>query len=214
MIKIRLLIVDDHQIMIDGMKALLRDVEGLEVVEGATSADEAIGKALALKPDVILMDIQMPNKNGIEATQEICKANSGIKIIGLTSANESIYIKKMLEAGASGYVLKNIDKDELIMVIRKVHGGEKHLDVAVTSQLINNFSEKAVASASLVDSLTKREKEILILIAQGLTDKEIADKVFLSSLTVITHRKNILSKLDLKNKAELTRFAIENNLLP
>jgi DNA-binding NarL/FixJ family response regulator len=213
MTKIRLLIVDDHQILIDGIKALLQDVSDMEVVDGAMSADEAIEKAFSLKPDVILMDIQMPNKNGIEATYEICKTNSGIKIIGLTSANETIYIKKMLEAGARGYVLKNIDKDELVNVIRKVFGGEKHLDVEVTNQLINNYSDKKTAAVSLVNILTKREKEILILIAQGLTDKEIADKVFLSSLTVITHRKNILSKLDLKNKAELTRFAIENGLV-
>jgi len=213
MSKIRILIVDDHQILIEGLKSLLRDVEQFEVVDGAISAEEAIAKAKSLKPDVILMDIQMPIKNGIEATKEILKTSANLKIIGLTSANESIYIKKMLEAGAYGYVLKNIDKDELIMVIKKVFAGEKHLDPAVASQLINNFTEKSVAPTSLIDTLTKREKEILVWIAQGLTDKEIADKVFLSSLTVITHRKNILSKLDLKNKAELTRFAMENGLI-
>lgn len=213
MIKIRLLIVDDHQILIDGIKSLLKDVEEIEVVDGAISADEALEKSKSLNPDVILMDIQMPNKNGIEASKEILKVCPGIKIIGLTSANESIYIKKMLEAGASGYVLKNIDKEELILVIKKVFAGEKHLDPVVASQLINNYTEKSSTSTSLLDSLTKREKEILIWIAQGLTDKEIADKVFLSSLTVITHRKNILSKLNLKNKAELTRFAMENGLL-
>ncbi len=209
---IRILIVDDHQILIDGIKALLSDVIGLEVVDGAINADEAVKKALVANPDVILMDIQMPGKNGIEATKEILNTSPKIKIIGLTSANESIYIKKMLEAGASGYILKNIDKDELVDVIKKVFGGEKHLDPAVTSQLINNYTGKSTESSSLLDTLTKREKEILTLIAQGLTDKEIADKVFLSSLTVITHRKNILSKLDLKNKAELTRFAMENGL--
>ncbi len=210
--KIRLLIVDDHQILIDGMKALLRDIEEIEVIDGAMNADDAVAKSLQLKPDVVLMDIQMPHKNGIEATREILKSNPAIKIIALTSANESIYIKKMLEAGAYGYVFKNIDKEELISAIQKVYKGEKYLGKDVTSQLINNFDSKITASDSLIDKLTNREKEILTLIAQGLTDKEIADKVFLSPQTVITHRKNILSKLALKNKVELTRFAIDNNL--
>lgn len=211
--KIRVLIVDDHQILIDGMKAILATSEIIEVVGGATNADEAIALASSLTPQVILMDIQMPGKNGIETTQEILQLHSNIKIIALSSANESFYIKKMLEAGASGYVLKNIDKEELIEVIKKVNNGEKHLDPEVASQLINNYTEKNHSASTLIDKLTKREKEILILIAQGLTDKEIADKIFLSSLTVITHRKNILSKLDLKNKVELTRFAIDNQLI-
>lgn len=210
---IRLLLVDDHQIMLDGIMALLKDVDGIEVVGGATNADEAISKSIGLIPDVILMDIQMPVKNGMEATREILQQNPNIKIIGLTSANESIYIKKMLEAGASGYILKNIDKDELVKVIRKVYEGAKHLDEAVTNQLIYNFNVKQDSPVTLIDSLTKREKEILIFIAQGLTDKEIAEKIFLSSLTVITHRKNILSKLNLKNKVELTRFAMDSGLI-
>lgn len=210
---IKILIVDDHQIFIDGLSALLNNLNGIEVIGGARTADEAIAKANALRPDVIMMDIQMPEKNGIEATREILKVNKEIKIVGLTSANESIYIKKMLEAGASGYVLKNVDKDELLEVIHKVHAGEKYLGKEVSQELINNFSARAVQPSSLTDSLTRREKEILTMIAQGLTDKEIADKVFLSPLTVITHRKNLLSKLNLKNKVELTRFAIENKLI-
>lgn len=214
MTKIRVLVVDDHQIFIDGMKALLLQVEGIEVVGGACTADEAIAQTIALKPEVVLMDIQMPHKDGITATREILKTLPEIKIIALTSANESIYIKKMLEAGASGYVLKNIDKNELVAVIQKVYAGKKHLDPAVSSQLINDYSGRSASPASLLSKLTKREKEVLVLIAQGLTDKEIADKIFLSALTVITHRKNLLSKLGLKNKVELTRFAIEHQLMP
>ncbi|MFI5203594.1 MAG: response regulator [Flavobacteriales bacterium] len=210
---IRVLIVDDHQIFIDGMQALLKQVAGIDVIGGACTADEAIAKAASHQPDVVLMDIQMPDKDGIEATREIHKTFPAIKIIALTSANESLYIKKMLEVGASGYVLKNIDKDELVTVIKKVFAGEKHLDSAVTNQLITNYSGKTTTSATSLSKLTKREKEILVLIAQGLTDKEIAEKVFLSSLTVITHRKNILSKLGLKNKVELTRFALEHQLI-
>jgi DNA-binding NarL/FixJ family response regulator len=205
---IRILIADDHRVFIDGMKAMLKEVSGFEVIADAENGIQLIEQAAIHKPDVILTDIQMPLKDGIEATKEIHKLFPGIKIIALTMLNESMFIKKMLEAGAAGYVLKTIDKEELIRVIYKVAAGEKHFSDEVTAQLMNNFSQK-----SPLDILTKREREILSLIAQGLTDKEIAEKVFLSPLTATTHRKNILSKLGLKNKVELTRFALENKLI-
>jgi DNA-binding NarL/FixJ family response regulator len=194
------------------MRALLKEIEGFEVVADAMNGQQMIEQALLHKPDVILSDIQMPVKDGVEATKEICKKLSDVKVIALTMLNETLYIKKMLEAGAYGYVLKTIDKDELITVIRKVAAGEKHVSPEVMAQLVNNFSDKTTSTNPL-GILTKREKEILALIAQGLTDKEIAEKVFLSPLTITTHRKNILSKLGLKNKVELTRFAMENNLI-
>ncbi len=209
---IRLIIADDHPIFIDGMKGLLNSVAGIEVIAEALNGNELVEKVRTFKPDVVLTDIQMPVKDGIEATKEIHKQFPDIKVVALTMLNESLYIKKMLEAGASGYVLKTIDKEELIVVIKKVAAGEKHFSVEVTSQLLNNFSGKASSPQTLADTLTKREKEILAHIAHGLTDKEIAEKVYLSPLTIITHRKNMLSKLGLKNKAELTRFAMENNL--
>lgn len=205
---IRIIIADDHRVFIDGMKAMLKEISGLEVIADAENGNQLIEQAEKHKPDVILTDIQMPVKDGIEATKEIHKLYPEIKIVALTMLNESMFIKKMLEAGASGYVLKTIDKEELIKVIRKVAAGEKHFSAEVTAQLMNNFSQK-----SPLDILTKREREILSLIAQGLTDKEIAEKVFLSPLTATTHRKNILSKLGLKNKVELTRFALENKLI-
>lgn len=210
--KIRIVIADDHPIFTNGMQTLLDEVPGFEVVGGALNGQECIQMAEKLLPDVILTDVQMPIMNGIEATKEIHKRFPEIKIIAITMLNESLHIKKMLEAGAAGYVLKTIEKEELIQVIKKVATGEKHFGAEVTSQLMNNFSSKTI-SQSPVDLLTKREKEILALIAQGFTDKEIAEQVFLSPLTIITHRKNLLSKLGLKNKVELTRFAIENNLL-
>ena len=209
---IKVLISDDHRIFIDGVKALLKDVPGIEVVGDAVNGQEVIDRALALSPDVILMDIQMPVKSGIEATKEIVKLRPNVKVVALTMLNESTYIKKMLEAGAYGYVLKTTDKDELISVIHKVFSGEKHLSPDVNSLLINNFTDRSSSSKTPLESLTKREREILVLIAQGLTDKEIAEMVFLSPLTIITHRKNLLSKLGLKNKVELARFAIENRL--
>jgi DNA-binding NarL/FixJ family response regulator len=207
--KIRIVIADDHRVMLDGIRALLRDVADLEIVGDALNGEELIAQVRAHQPNVVLTDIQMPVKDGIEASAEIHAAFPGVKIIALTMLNESMFIKRMLEAGVSGYVTKNVDKDELVRVIHKVAGGEKHFSEEVTAQLMNNFSEK---KANPIDILTKREREILSWIAKGLTDKEIAEKVFLSSLTVISHRKNILSKLGLKNKVEITRFALENGL--
>jgi len=207
---IRILIADDHRVFIDGMIALLKQVPGMEVVADAENGQQMTEQCAIHQPDVVLSDIQMPVMDGIEATAQIHKRFPKIKIVALTMLNESMFIKQMLEAGAAGYVLKTIDKEELINVIKKVAAGEKHFSAEVTAQLLNNFSAK---SSSPLDNLTKREKEILALIAQGLTDKEIADKVFLSPLTIITHRKNILGKLGLKNKVELTRFAIDNKLI-
>lgn len=204
---IRIVIADDHRVMLDGIRALLRDVSGMEIVGDALNGEELIAQVRAHQPDVVLTDIQMPVKDGIQAAKEIHGEFPLVKIIALTMLNESMFIRRMLEAGVSGYVTKNVDKDELVRVIHKVAQGEKHFSEEVTAQLMNNFSAPA---ASPADVLTKREKEILKLIAQGLTDKEIAEKVFLSALTVISHRKNILSKLGLKNKVEITRFAMEN----
>ncbi|MBN8693424.1 MAG: response regulator transcription factor [Bacteroidetes bacterium] len=208
--KITIIIADDHRVFIDGMKALLKEVNELEVVADAENGSQLIEQAIKYKPDIILTDIQMPGKDGIEATKEIQKLHRDIKIIALTMLNETLFIKKMLDAGASGYILKTTDKHELIEAIKKVAAGEKYFSTEVTSRLMNNYSEK---SSNPNDLLTKREKEILKYIAKGLTDKEIAEIVFLSPLTITTHRKNILSKLGLKNKVELTRFAIEHNLL-
>jgi two-component system response regulator NreC len=210
--EIRIIIADDHRVFIDGMIALLKEFPEIKVTGSAENGQKLIDLVNEIQPDLILTDIQMPVKDGIEATKEIHKKFPEIKIIALSMMNESIYIKKMLEAGAFGYILKTANKEELISTIRKVASGEKHFSAEVTAQLMNNFSGKSSHSNNPVDVLTKREKEILILIADGLTDKEIAEKVFLSPLTITTHRKNILSKLGLKNKVELARFAMEHKL--
>lgn len=211
--KIRILIADDHSIFIDGLKALLNGEPNMEVIGSALNGEQAIELAYSFTPDIILMDIQMPVKNGIEATKEITGRFPTIKVIALSMLNEGFNTRKMLEAGAFGYVLKTIDKDELLNVITKVASGEKHFSEEITAQLINNFTGCPAPGDPSFNILTKREKEILVLIAQGLTDKEIAEKIYLSPHTIIAHRKNILSKLGLKNKVELARFAIDNNLL-
>jgi two-component system nitrate/nitrite response regulator NarL len=208
--EITIIIADDHRVFIDGIKALLKDFPEMNVIGEATNGQELCALVKEKKPQLVLTDIQMPVKDGIEATKEIHKEFPEIKVVALSMMNESIYIKKMLEAGASGYILKTVNKEELVDTIRKVAAGEKYFSPEVTAQLMNNFTGKS-SHNNPADVLTKREKEILSLIAKGLTDKEIAEKVFLSPLTITTHRKNILSKLGLKNKVELARFAMENN---
>jgi DNA-binding NarL/FixJ family response regulator len=210
---IRILISDDHRVFIDGMRALLKEVPGLEVVADAENGEEMIAQVALHRPDVVLTDIHMPVMNGIEASKEILKQFPETKIIALTMMNESPYIKKMLELGACGYILKTVDKAELVRVINKVATGEKHFSQEITSTLMNDFSGRSTIPQNPVNSLTRREKEVLLLIAQGLTDKEIAERVFLSPLTVVSHRKNLLSKLGMKNKVELTRFAFDHQLV-
>lgn len=209
---VRIIIADDHRVFIAGMTALLKEFPEMKVIAEAENGVQLVELVEKHQPDLVLTDIQMPLKDGIEATREIHKRFPEMKIIALSMMNESIYIKKMLEAGASGYILKTVNKEELISTIRRVAAGEKYFSQEVTAELINNFSDKS-SQSNPADVLTKREKEILALIAQGLTDKEIAEKVFLSPLTITTHRKNILSKLGLKNKVELTRFAMENKFI-
>lgn len=206
---VKILIADDHRVFIDGMKALLKEVPGFEIAGDAENGVQLMAQVEACLPDVVLSDIQMPQMDGIEATREISRRFPGVKVIALTMLNEGMFIKKMLEAGACGYLIKTIDKDELIKAIQTVAAGEKYFSAEVGAQLMNHVSGK---DKSGPDLLTRREREILSLISQGFTDKEIAEKVFLSPLTITTHRKNILSKLNLKNKVELTRFAIEHKL--
>jgi DNA-binding NarL/FixJ family response regulator len=209
---IRIVIADDHQVFIDGLKAILKEFEGLEVIGHAGNGEQLLQQVALHKPDVVLTDIQMPVMNGVEAAKEIQEKFPTVKVIALTMLNESLYIKKMLGAGVFAYVLKTVDKEELAYTIKKVAKGEKHFKPEITALLIDSFSDKTLSN-NPAEILTKREKEIVVMISQGLTDKEIADKIHLSPLTIITHRKNILHKLGLKNKVELTRYAFSNNLI-
>ncbi|HEY6162361.1 MAG TPA: response regulator transcription factor [Bacteroidia bacterium] len=209
---IRVLIVDDHSIFIDGIQALLKDEKNMEVIGEASNGNQALTNSVLLKPDVILMDIQMPGMDGIAATKAILEKLPDVKVIALTMLDEGASIRKMLEAGVSGYVLKTVSRAELVNAINKVAAGEKYLPREVSARLDNELTSRTIVS-SPVDTLSKREREILKLIARGLTDKEIAEQVHLSPLTVISHRKNMLGKLGLKNKVELTRFAIDNGLV-
>ena len=212
---IKILITDDHQIIIDGIKSLLDDEESVSVIGEATNGREALNYLKLLKPDLVLMDIDMPVLNGIEATQMIKSDFPDIKVIILSMHNESGLIKTLLKAGADGYVLKNADRSELVEAIKMVSAGKSYFSADVTRSLakdddalVSNFQK-----SSKVADLTAREIEILKLIAEGYSNKEIGEKLFISHRTVDSHRTNLMKKLDVNNVAGIIRFAISNGFI-
>jgi two-component system, NarL family, nitrate/nitrite response regulator NarL len=212
---IKVLIADDHQMFIEGIKALLKGIKDIEVMAEANNGKQIVEQLSRHNIDVVLTDVQMPEMTGIEATQVISEKFPKVKVIALTMFNESGYVSRMLRAGASGYILKNADKKELINAIQQVAKGENYYSPEITLRLIDKMKGKKEKSISVVqlDELSEREKEILKLIAQENTNAEIAEKIFLSPLTVNTHRKNLIRKLGVKNTAGLVRYAVENGLL-
>lgn len=208
--KIKVLLVDDHQIIIDGIKSLLQSAENIQVVATANDGSEALDTLKLLTVDVVLMDIDMPRLNGIEATRQINDKYNDVKIIMLTMHNESAMIKNLIEIGAHGYLLKNSSKEELLNAIYKVAEGENYFSSEVTLSLLNKEKSK---TAEIQIDFTQREIEIIKLLADGLTNKEIGSKLFISHRTVDTHRTNIMKKVSVNNVAGLISFAIKNGLV-
>ncbi|MGZ3749732.1 MAG: response regulator [Bacteroidia bacterium] len=206
---IKLFIADDHQMFIDGVKSLLSGANGIEIIGEANSGKEALEKLKITQPDIILMDIGMPEINGIELTSLILKENPIVKIIALTMYDDTNRVVKMLKAGAKGYVLKNTTKQELLTAIQTIASGGVHYSAQAIINTMANISEKKNGP---VDNLTEREIEVIKLIVQSMTNKEIADKLFISELTVNTHRKNAMRKLGIKNTAGLVKFALDHNI--
>ena len=222
--KIKVFIVDDHDLFKEGIKLLLRNEKELEVVGDAANGAEFLQKVEEIKPDVVLMDINMPVMNGIDATRAAVSKYPNLKVLALTMFEEGAYISEMMKAGAHGYLLKNTGREELLGAIKKVIAGEKYLSASVTVKLIdsvmNPVSRPSPVSPSMNDSserkkvdITKRELTIIKLIAQEMTNQEIADKLDNSPMTIITHRKNLLRKLGVKNTAGLIKYAVQNGLL-
>lgn len=208
MSNIRLLLVDDHKIVLDGIKALLDDLDGFDCVATADNGQKALDLLNVFDVDVVLMDIDMPVMNGIEATKRIKKDFSRLKVISLTQHSERGMVKRLLECGSDGYLLKNIAQDELAAAIRKVVAGEQAFSEEVTMSLAGKAVEKNAQGVEV--ELTEREIEILMLIAEGLSSKQIGEKLFISPRTVDTHRTNLMNKLDIHNIAGLIRFALKN----
>jgi DNA-binding NarL/FixJ family response regulator len=209
--KIRILLTDDHAVLRAGIRALLEAQPDLEVIGEAGDGQAAVQRARELQPDVVVMDIGMPGLDGLAATRQILASNPKIRILFLTQHENKEYILPALKLGAAGYVLKRAEGDELITAIRTVYAGGTFLDPAIASALVSevNRDEK---TADPFDSLSEREREVLVLLAQGKTYQQIAEILFISPKTVDFHRINIMRKLGLTNRAELTRFAIQRGL--
>lgn len=205
---IRILLVDDHQIVLDGVKALLDDLDGFDCVATADNGQKAIDLLKVFDVDVVLMDIDMPVMNGMEATKIIKKEFSEIKVISLTQHSERGMVKQLLSCGSDGYLLKNIAQDDLAEAIRKVVAGESVFSEEVSLSLAGKALEKNANGVEV--ELTEREIEILTLIAEGLSSKQIGEQLFISPRTVDTHRTNLMNKLDIHNIAGLIRFALKN----
>ena len=212
---VRVLIVDDHDIVRAGIRMLLDAQPDMAVVGEASDGKEAIEMAVSMKPDVVLMDISMPGTTGIEATRAIKKANSRIEIVGLTMHAEDRYFFQLLQAGASGYVVKGAAPRELLEAVRAASRGEAYIHPSLQRKLIGDYVSRTEGSdqASMLADLTGRELEVLRLIVDGLTSREIAESLVISPNTVERHRQNIMSKLGLHNRAELVRYAISKGLV-
>ncbi|MFZ5553059.1 MAG: response regulator [Bacteroidota bacterium] len=215
--KINILICDDHQLVVDGLKNTIALKENLHFSAAAGNGEQAVKICDTIKIHLVLMDIDMPVMNGIEATLQIKKKYPGIKILVLSMHDEPALIKKVMDSEADGYLLKNSDQEELLKAIDVITGGKKYFSEEVIRLSQNkeaqkeNFSLKP-SDTVLFSQLTDREKEILKQIAEGLSNKEIGDKLFISHRTVDTHRTNLMKKLDVHNIAGLIRFAIKNGL--
>jgi DNA-binding NarL/FixJ family response regulator len=218
---VKLLIVDDHPVVRDGLKMMLESNKKKFdfVVNEASNAEEAIRLITNNDFDIIIMDYKLPDKTGDIITKEILGVKSGLKIIGLSNYDEEIYASEMLNAGAKGYVLKNIDSEELIRAIEKVLSGELYYSAEIANRMISmklkaTHDEQIVREKEgLKDQLSKREVEIIKFIVNEHTNEEISKILELSKRTVDNHRQNILTKLNLRNTAGLVRFAVENGIL-
>jgi DNA-binding NarL/FixJ family response regulator len=211
----RVLIADDHLIMREGLKALLESHEDIEVAGEATNGQEAIEQVAKLQPDVVLMDITMPVMNGLDATRAIKKAHPEVKILILTMHEGDAYFFNILEAGASGYFIKGGSASELVSALQAVSHGDVFLYPTMAKKLLVDYLQQAKSGLykETLDGLTAREQEVLKLVAEGFNNQEIGTKLFLSPTTVQTHRSNIMGKLNLHRRTDLTKYAIKHGLI-
>jgi len=215
--KVRIIIADDHQIFIEGIKALIKDADTVSLVGEAVNGEQLLNLLETKEVDLVLMDVYMPKMGGIEATQKIVTSYPNVKVLGLTMMEDAKHISEMMKAGASGYLLKTTGKSELIDAISRVQRGERYLSKEVSMKLIdrmlNNNNQISEPSSDRTPSITKREHEIIKLIAQEMTNEEIARQLNNSPMTIITHRKNLLRKLNVKNTAGLVKYAVQHGLI-
>jgi two-component system response regulator NreC len=205
------LIVDDHAVVRAGLKLLVDSEQDLEAVGEAGSARDAIFEARSLKPDIVLLDVVMPDQNGIEIVPQLLKESPDAKVLMLSMQDEPRYVREAFEAGASGYVLKEAADSELVAAIREVAGGGRYVHPELGARLVAADSEERKRSDE--DPLSEREREVLRLLALGHTNQEIAKQLYISVRTAETHRAHIMQKLRLQSRAELVRYALDQGLL-
>ena len=210
---IRVLVVDDHAILRDGIRSLLESQEDIIVVGEAGDGSEAIGLVDKLLPDIVLMDISMPRTNGLDATRSIKERSPQVKVLILTQHDNREYIAPALGAGASGYVLKRSGRREMLNAIRQVHEQGAYLTGNITQEVLHEYAQVNRGSKDDEQHLTERERQVLQLIVEGKSNKEIGLKLRISPKTVSVHRTNIMTKLDVQNTVELIRFAANNPLI-
>jgi DNA-binding NarL/FixJ family response regulator len=213
---IRVLLAEDHTLVRKGLRALLDDEMGIDVVGEAQDGREAVEMAEQLRPDIVLMDITMPALNGLEATRQIKAQSPDARVLVLTRHANEEYIYQVLRAGASGYVVKQAAPAELVMAIQAVYRGDTFLSPTVSGKVVEEYIRRAEAIVSSEDSydrLTPREREVLQLIAEGRTSPEIAEMLHISVKTVGHHRTNLMNKLDIHSTAELTQYAIRKGVI-
>ena len=211
--KIKVVVADDHTILRQGIKALLDNQEGIEVVGEAKDGREAIKTIEELLPDVILMDIAMPGLNGLEATRRIKKKFPKVKVVVLTMHANEEYIFQILNAGADGYLVKETAFQDLISAINAVHKGEAFMSPSISKKVMTDYIQRAQGEEKVgFDTLTTREREILQLVAEGNSNKKIAEALFISPKTVETHRAHIMDKLNIHDRAGLIKYAIRKGM--
>ena len=208
--KTRILLADDHPIVRKGFRLILRTEPGFEIVGEAANGREAVEMAGALKPEVVIMDVSMPELNGIEATRRITAISPRTRVVALTMHRDSVYVREILRAGASAYLLKDSAEAELLNAIRAVARGDSYLTPAVSDAVLRDYRKHVTDP---LDLLTSREREILQSIGEGKTNKEVATSLQLSVYTVEAHRGKIMEKLNLHSTSELVRFAVRSGLV-
>jgi DNA-binding NarL/FixJ family response regulator len=210
---IQVLIVDDHAILRDGIRSLLERQGGIIVVGEASNGREALAQVGELRPDIILMDVAMPVMDGLEATRRIKETYPEVKVLILTQHDSREYVTPLLQAGASGYVLKRSGGREVVMAIRQVYEEGAFLEPGVARHVLNDYTQASKGEEAGSPHLTERERQVLSLVVEGKSNKEIAQTLVVSPKTVSVHRSNIMAKLGVHNSVELVRYVMEHNLL-
>lgn len=210
--KIKIAITDDHEMVLKGIDSMLADTKDIEVVGIYNNANETLINIQKDRPDILLLDINLPDINGIDLSKKLLKKYTDLKIIALTNFDDISFVKRMLKNGVHGYLLKNTDKLELIKALKTVLSGELFVQKDIKDRLITQTSKQANTNG-LKPNLTRREHDVLVAIAEELTTQEISEKLFISPKTVETHRMNIMSKLGAKNSVGIIKIAIEKQLL-